>query len=114
MVPSGALAPALGETLETTAMKTFAAILAVIATSVVVSTGYGQDASAPSSASRPDLVGFHDGSGPVRMAKEPFAGLISWDNRSLTMVERGDTSVWMQSSSWLWAVLAWVRRQIGH
>jgi hypothetical protein len=37
---------------------------------------------------------FHDGSNPVRMAKEPFTGLIDWDNRSLTMVERGDTSVW--------------------
>ena len=37
---------------------------------------------------------FHDGNAPVRMAKEPFTGLIGWDNRSLTMVERGDTSVW--------------------
>jgi len=38
-------------------MKTFAATLAVVATSVVVSTGHGQDASVPSSASPPDLVG---------------------------------------------------------
>ena len=28
------------------------------------------------------------------MAKEPFTGVIAWDNRSLTMVERADTSVW--------------------
>lgn len=37
---------------------------------------------------------FHDGNQPVRMAKEPFTGVIGWDNRSLTIVERGDTSVW--------------------
>jgi hypothetical protein len=37
---------------------------------------------------------FHDGSQAVRMAKEPFTGVIGWDNRSLTMVERADTSVW--------------------
>jgi len=46
------------------------------------------------------------------MAKELFTGLIGWDNRSLTMVERGDTSVWMQSSSWLWTLLAWIRRPL--
>ena len=41
-----------------------------------------------------DQPDFHDGSQPVRMAEEPFTGVIGWDNRSLTMVERSDTSVW--------------------
>jgi len=40
---------------------------------------------------------FHDGSGPVRMAEEAFTGVIGFDNRTLTMVERSDTSVWTGS-----------------
>ncbi|MCP4386114.1 MAG: hypothetical protein GY798_32695 [Hyphomicrobiales bacterium] len=37
---------------------------------------------------------FQVGDEAVRMATEPFTGMIGWDNKSLTMVERGDTSVW--------------------
>jgi hypothetical protein len=38
-------------------------------------------------------LAFHDGSGHTRMASEPFLGVVNWDNRSLTIAERADTSV---------------------
>ena len=40
---------------------------------------------------------FRVGDEPVRAASEPFTGIVGWDNTSLTIVEREDTSVWTGS-----------------
>lgn len=42
----------------------------------------------------PDDPDFQVGDEAVRVAAEPFTGIVGWDNKGLTMVERGDTSVW--------------------
>ncbi|WP_421722859.1 hypothetical protein [Bauldia sp.] len=40
---------------------------------------------------------FRVGDEPVRVASEPLTGIVGWDNVSLTIVEREDTSVWTGS-----------------